>query len=380
MIRGLPLLLSAAALEASAFQPPPPIISVPQAPQSRFGIASFDAGPVQCGNAERVPERFVAPLPIAAPLAGPVPPIRFRFRIDKEGRPLSIGAADGGADPRLDLRDLAPALAAWRFAPGAAVSGCEVDFSVRFDSVEDAEDALLYRYAALGPMQIPGSSGGALIRDAFDRLRPPGATCTSDPVPRERITVQFQAIPEVPGGISYSFFRYDIDASGLPVHIRLLSSSGNRALDVQGEFALGRARFPAQPLSGCLYYFFRFSTERVSAPPAPPTERFRPEAAQCGAGVPRRVGALFRMKFPIEFARRPAEGWAIFTYDVAASGALRNVRIVASEPAARFGEEVLRAAAAVRLAGDFGVQRGCVQRVRFVLPSAPRRSPNRPGP
>ena len=351
MIRFLPLLLAA--------------VSSP-APPGR--IASFQSSPVRCEDGERVPVRHLAPLPVAVELAGPVAPIRFRFRIDADGRPLGIGQADAPADPRLDVRDLAPALAAWRFAPREATA-CEVSFEVRLDSVETADDSLLYRYAALNRMQIPGSGGGALVRQAFARLQLPGSTCATDPVPRDPIVLPTRAIPEVPGGISYSFFSYDVDASGRPVHIRLLSSSGNRALDLQGDVALGRARFPAQARSGCLYYFYRYSGEKVPPPPVPPAADFQPSAARCEDDVRRRVAQLFRMQFPIEFIRRPAEGWAIFAFDVAASGALRNVRIVASEPAARFGEEVLRAASEVRLADVAGPRHGCVSRARFVLPS-----------
>jgi len=370
MIRALALFLLAA-------QPsPPPAIVSPHPPELR--IASFEPGPIRCAGGERVPDRYLSPLPVAVPLAGPVAPVRLRFRIDREGRPLGIGQAGVPPDPQLDVRDLAPALAAWRFGARAAAE-CEVSFAVRLDRVEDAPDALLYRYAALNRMQVPGSPGGVLVRQAFVRLRPPGSTCSVDPVPLEPIRLRPRAIPEVPGGISYSFFSYDVDASGRPVHIRLLSSSGNRGLDAQGDLALGAGRFPPQPREGCLYYFFRFSIDKVPAPPIPPTGDFRPAAATCRDDIPSRVARLFRMQFPIEFTRRPAEGWAVFTYDVAESGELRNVRIGASEPAARFGEEVLRAAAEVRIADVEGAQRGCVSRVRFLLPD-PSRTPRRPGP
>lgn len=353
MVRFLPLLLLAAVP-----QPPP-------APPNR--IASFQSDAVRCENGERFPVRHLAPLPVAAALGGPVAPIRFRFRIDADGRPLGIVQAGAPADSRLDVRDLAPALAAWRFDAREATA-CEMSFQVRLDSVETADDALLYRYAALNRMQIPGSGGDSLVRQAFARLQLPGSTCATDPVPREPIVPLTRAIPEVPGGISYSFFSYDVDGSGRPVNIRLLSSSGNRALDLQGDIALGRARFPAQPRSGCLYYFYRYSIERVPPPPVPATADLQPPATRCEDEVRRRVAQLFRMRFPIEFIRRPTEGWAIFTFDVAASGELRNVRIAASEPAARFGEEVLRAATAVRLADVAGSRRGCVSRARFVLP------------
>jgi TonB family protein len=164
--------------------------------------------------------------------------------------------------------------------------------------------------------------------------------------------------------MSYTFFSYDVDGEGQPVHIRLLSSSGNRALDMAGDIAIGRARFAAQPRTGCLYYFFRISTDRAPPPPGLPADP-QPADAACSPDVPNRVTELVRMQFPVEFMRRRAEGWVVFTYDVAASGELRNIRILASEPAARFGEEVSRAAAAVRLPAPAGEQRGCVQRVRF---------------
>jgi hypothetical protein len=358
-------LLALAALLETGAAPPSPI--VPARQSSVLRIASFHAGPVRCGRFEEVPVRAVAPLPTATALAEPGEPIRFGFRIDQEGRPLSIHRIGGAANPALDASDLAPALAAWRFEPGARQAECEAAFTVRLDSVENADLSLLYRYAALGRMQVPGGLGGGLVRQAFDRLRPPGSTCRADPVPREPINLRFQSIPEVPGGMSYSVFSYDVDAQGRPAHIRLRDSSGNHPLDVAGDIAIGRARFPAQPRTGCLYYFFRFSTEGVPAPADPPID-FHPAGAACADDIPRQVGALFHMRYPIEFVRRPAEGWVIFSYDVAASGALNNVRIIASEPAARFGEEVSGGAAGLRLGGVSSAQRGCVQRVRFRLP------------
>ena len=345
----------------------PPSATVPQVPQSPMRIANFQAGPVRCGALEKIPVRAVAPLPVAAAIADPGVPIRLAFRIDQEGRPLGIRQISGLAYPALDIRDLAPALTAWRFEPGAEQSECEIAFAVRLDSVESADEALLHRYAALGRMQIPGSNGGALVGQAFARLRPRGSTCMVDPAPREPITLPFQSIPEIPGGVSYSFFGYDVDAEGRPVHIRLLGSSGNRMLDMSGDIAIGRARFPPRPRTGCLYYFYRHSTEAAPAPAQPPVD-FHPAGSACAENVSREVATHFRMRYPVEFMRRPAEGWVVFTHDVERSGALANIRILASEPAARFGEEVSRAAPEVRVAAVPSVQRGCVQRVRFVMP------------
>ena len=351
----------AALIEAGAAAPTP---SAPAPPESALRIASFQAGPARCGASERIPVRTVTPLPVAAALAEPGDPIRLSFRIDQDGRPLSIRQIGGPEYPALDMRDLAPALTAWRFEPGAAQADCEIAFTMRLDSVESADEALLFRYAALGRLQLPGN-GGALVRQAFLRLRRPGSTCAPDPVPLAPINVQFQSIPEIPGGISYSVFSFDVDAEGRPVHIRLLGSSGNGPLDVAGDAAIGGTRFPAQARIGCLHYFFRNSTERVAAPVEPTSDSYRANPA-CAGEIPWEIATLFRRLYPVEFRRRPAEGWVILGYDIARSGALDNVRILASEPAARFGEEVSRAAAEVRVKGR--PQRGCVQRVRFLLP------------
>lgn len=359
------LLLFAALLEMGA-APPAPNAPAPAAAPPAMRIAGFHAGSVRCGAFEAVPIRFVAPLPTAAAVAEPGAPIRFRFRIDQEGRPLGIRRVSP-ADPALDIRDLEPALTAWRFETGADRPECEIAFTVTLDDVDSADERLLYRYAALGRMQMPDRNGRALVDRAFARLRPPGSTCVSDPVSSAPIALDFRSIPEITGGMSYSFYSYDVDAGGRPVHIRLLDSSGNRALDVAGDVAIGRARFPAQPRTGCLHYFFRFSTETQPPPPLPPVD-LRPAGAACAAGIPRQVGALVRMQFPVEFMRRRAEGRVVFGYDVSATGKLRNVRIIASEPAARFGDEVARAAAAVRLGDVPGPQLRCVQRVRFRLP------------
>lgn len=334
-----------------------------QAPMLR--IASFQAGPVRCGALELVPTRAVAPLPVATAAAAPRDPIRFGLRIDREGRPLSIRRLGGPVDAALDIRDLAPALTAWRFEPGAGEEGCEIAFDVRLDSVEEADPALLYRYAALERMQFADGSG-ALLAQTFARLRLPGSTCTPDPVPSKPIEFDYQSIPEVLGGISYSFYGFDVDGDGRPVHVRLLSSSGNRSLDVAGDIAIGAARFPPQPRSGCLHYFYRNSTQ-IAPPPDGPDD-FRQGGPACAEKIWRQVATHFRMGYPPEFIRRPAEGWVTFTYDIGPAGTLDNVRILASEPAARFGEEVLRGAAEVRVSGIPSAQHGCAQRVRFQFP------------
>lgn len=336
--------------------------------QTGMRLASFHSSGVRCGGVEQVPVRAPRPLPVATMLGDPGSPIRFTFRIDGEGRPLGIKGV-GAAAPALDSNDLAPALAAWRFEAGQPQSGCEIAFNVRLDTVDNADDALLYRYAALGRLQTPGGVGGALVGAAFARLRPPGSTCATDPVPSEPISLPYQAIPEPIGEISYSFFSYDVDEAGQPVHIRLLNSSGNRQLDAAGDIAIGRARFAPRPLTGCLQYFYRFSTIAAPAPSLPAAD-LHPRGAACAPEIGGRLAAQLSISYPAGFERRPTDGWVAFRFDVAPSGELHDIVILASEPADRFGEEVARAAASANLGAMPRAQLGCVQRVRFRM--APR--------
>ena len=142
-------LMTLVALVETSAASPSPIVPAPQPSTPR--IASFHAGPVRCGASELVPVRAVTPLPAAAALSGPGEPIRYGFRIDQEGRPLSIRRIGGPEDPALDIRDLAPALTAWRFEPGAAQAYCEIAFAVRLDSVENAANpcsSAMRRWAA----------------------------------------------------------------------------------------------------------------------------------------------------------------------------------------------------------------------------------------
>ncbi len=369
-----PSAILALALVVASVQPgapaPPPIVRMAPVDRPALRLASFHPGEVRCGGVVRRAIRSQIPLPTAVALGEDMSPpaIGLRFRIDTHGRPLSIRPDGARVHPRLDVRDLQPALAAWRFEPGAAAAECAVDFAVRLDSVASADLGLLYRYAALNRMQMPGP-GGALVRAAFERLTPAGSNCVRPP-PREleRRDPDYQSIPEVPGGISYSFYGFDIDAAGRPAHIRLLSSSGNRELDLRGDFAVGSARYAPAARHGCTYYYFRYSTEVVKPPPAPAPRDFRPADSDCPDRAHLPPEQTARLQFPMEFSRRAAEGWAILVYDIAANGEVRAPRIAASEPAAAFGEQVLNALEGANVGKPPRAFRGCVARIRFDLP------------
>ena len=71
--------------------------------------------------------------------------------------------------------------------------------------------------------------------------------------------------------------------------------------------------------------------------------------------------------FPDPWRRRAIEGWAIVTFDVAPWGEVGNTRVVASEPAAAFGEQAVRLLRGATKPASATGYSGCFERVRFVL-------------
>ena len=68
------------------------------------------------------------------------------------------------------------------------------------------------------------------------------------------------------------------------------------------------------------------------------------------------------------FLQRRVVGWALIGYDVAPWGQTGNVRVLAAEPAAAFGEQALNIVRSARKeTADTGMT-GCVTMVRFVMP------------
>lgn len=371
-----------AAVAASHQPPPPPIVVSPvqqtfvRAPQAPppppvLRIARFEAGPVRCAGAEQRTLLREEPFPagIAYPLRDAAPaPVVFGFRISADGRPFEIRRRGRESQPGLDVRDLAPALAAWRFAPGEERRDCEIGFGIDIRPVASADLGVLYRYAALSRPSLPGYVH-SVSRAAFERIRPAGSTC-HDPSPtvRQRNYPPFEDIPQAPGTVSHAFLSFDIDARGRPVNLRVASSSGNERLDRESMAAAVASRYAPQARRGCNYYYFRRSDAPVEPPERVPVERFRPEDATCPLDAERRWESLPALTFPHEFGPRKIEGWAVILYDLAPWGGVGNARVVAAEPADAFGEQALRIVSQARARPSEAGYRGCVGRIVFVLP------------
>lgn len=354
--------------------PPTGPIATPPTEPARL-VTRFVPGTPQCGGTPVAPRSAEEPLPagsqrLGAPLheAAAVTSLLIEFRIDAAGRPLGIRTV--GSSPSsypLDTRDVVPAFAAWRFAPGAERRNCTIAFTPRSEPVESADAATLRRYLALQRPGIPGFSL-PVGKAAFDRVRPAGSTCTDEPTVRLRAYPAFEEIAQAAGTRSYSFLAHDIDASGRPRNVRLLGSDGNAELDRRSIAAINGSRFAPGARTGCIYYYFRGQPEPMRAPETPPPATFKTAGSDCPDDRDMKWAKLPALVFPEEFRVRNIEGWAVVRFDVAPWGDVGNVSVAAAEPAAAFGE---RAQIVVRGAKKLPSGRGysgCVTRVVFRLP------------
>jgi hypothetical protein len=334
-------------------------------------ILRFRADAPRCGGGEVRPVLSEEPFPGALIRESPavaqgMGTVRVRFRIDRSGRPLGIEAQIPATGFRLDASDVAPALATWRFRPGAERRNCELDFRIMAEPVARAAPETLYRYVSFQPLlgrSAPAEVGAA----AFERLRPEGANCRPRPDLRVDASPPFERIPQAPGTLSYSFLTYDIDAAGAPRNVRLVSTAGNGMLDRESLRAVAAFRFaPGTARTGCTQYFFRRG--EVSGAPLPPEpSAYRRPDATCPKE--RREWAYTpALVFPEPFNRRGIEGWAVVRYDQAPNGATRNVEAVDYFPARGFADEAVRIIAGARKIGDGRAYSGCIGRVVFELP------------
>jgi len=348
---------------------PTPIVSIDNSIRDlQPALSVLRPREARCGGEVQRAVHLEQPLPAAMPFSLPGntyrPPVSVRFRLDRSGRPLGLTMVPAAA-PGVDVSDLLPALAISRFVSGAERPNCEIMVDVEIVPVEAAPLPVLRRYLVLGVNRSPMVA--AVSRAAFERTAPAGSDCfRPSPHPRLRAYPAFETIEQAPGTTSYAMVAFDIDAAGQPVNVRLDGSSGNDALDRQSLEAVSQSRFQPGARRGCTYPYWRRGQEATSAPEPPANASFRPENADCPGD--RRLENLPRLQFPPGFERRNVEGWAVIRYDVAPWGAVGNVRAVAAEPAAPFGEWAANIVRQARQPESDRGYRGCVARVRFVLP------------
>lgn len=331
-------------------------------------IVDFVPGQAECDGGAAVPVRAESPFPAYAMGAPGLKPMSatVMFDIDVEGRPVRIVRQQTPLTPPYlyaPSEDVLPAFTAWRFAAGQPRTGCRVRFEAMATAAAEAPVTLVRRYY-VAPHQRRGDQAAL-----FRRIHPADTDCIESGTPRIRLRAfpAFEDIPQAPGTWSYSMTTFDIDRSGKPVRVRLTESAGNSALDRASVAAVRRSRFAPEARRGCTYPYHRSATEALVAPAMPEKARYVPQGARC---PDRDTGWTFMpaLSFPAGFERRRIEGWAIIGYDVASWGMIGNVRVLAAEPAAAFGEEAARIVEASRQAASPAGRTGCVDVVRFVMP------------
>ncbi|MGU3316584.1 energy transducer TonB [Sphingomonas sp. M6A6_1c] len=280
-------------------------------------------------------------------------PVTLDFRIDATGRPLSITRTTPGYVPFAE--DVVPAFAASRFTPGRERRRCTVTFSARGEPVADAPVADLIAYTL-----VPGATPP---RAVWDRIRPAGSTCV-DPAPEVllRAFPPFKALPDQPGYRSWAMVGYDLDRAGKPVRQHLVAGSGAPALDRAALRAVGASRFERGVRTGCFFPYWK-APATLPMPEAPMEDRVRPVDATC----PREhdYDRKPQLSYPTAYNRRSIEGWAIIAFDAASWGQTGNIRVIAAEPSADFGDAATAMIRNVTFRPSPHGYTGCIERVLY---------------
>ncbi|GGB29832.1 hypothetical protein GCM10011380_19150 [Sphingomonas metalli] len=341
--------LASLLLLGASIPPPPPV-------DGERPLVAWLPGEVLCDGTAVQPVTMRRPLTTLGWSRMPVAEsVTVRFRIDAEGRPLSIDTKS--ARNTYPSQDIAPSLAASRFASGAPRTGCEIRYRQAITPLADAPVADIVSYS-LAP------ESGPLPEAGWARLSPAGSDCRRPPEILVRVSPEFRTLPGTPGVRDWVLLGHDIDARGRPREVQTLYSTGNGALNAAAGKAMRNWRFVAGRRTGCLNPFWRAALP-LPAPDGPDPESLRPAGATCPVDSAWQRPPV--LTYPSAFQRRGIEGWAIVAYDVAPWGEPGNIRVLASEPADTFGqqaEQVIRSAR--KPPSDRGAV-GCIERVRFVM-------------
>jgi TonB family protein len=343
---------------AGSVPPVAPVAGV-QPARSPQMLLAWLPGEVRCDGIAVAPAAMRRPLTtLAWQEPGGARTVTYRFRIDPAGRPLSI-ARDGGGYA-MQTEDIAPSLAASRFPVAADRRDCAITYTARSTPLVEAPVADLMSYA-VNPLT------GPLPRPGWDRIIPAGADCRAPRAPRIRLRAypDFDALPPTPGVRGWSMVGYDLDARGRPVRVRTAAGTRNPALDAAAVDAVRASRFTPGARTGCLYPYWQ-NPATIAAPPLPDRIGTAGTTDGCPAGE-----WVYRPTpvYPRPWHARGIEGWAVVAFDVAPWGEIGNVRVVASEPAAEFGQEALRLLRGARKPASATGHAGCIERVRFAMPA-----------
>lgn len=281
-------------------------------------------------------------------------PTVLSFRINEQGRVLGLKREPTGYGV---FPDLSPSLAASQFPKGAPRNGCSISYSREQTSIADAQTDDLIAYSLRASPRPP--------KELFDRLNPAGSDCyPRRPAVLLQAYPEFDKIPATAGRMDWSMVKFDINGNGKPVAITIHATSGNKALDKASTDAVAKSRYAKGAKKGCLYPYWR-AAGTVAAPESPEISAYRGNEGKCPAQVEWRSKPA--LVYPDNFQRRGVEGWAIVAFDVAPWGATGNVKLVAAEPAAEFGEAALNIVRGATVGSSEQGYSGCFEKVRYVM-------------
>lgn len=360
------LMTGAASSPSVAIPPPifapPPIFDGPGA-NVKQNLLSWTAGEARCDG------RAVAAVTIQRPQvqmhyvsARTRMQQDYRFRLDAQGRPLSITPDQRSRVGQSIGDDLGAALAASRFAPGPARADCRISYEGENVPVDEAPPEMLMAFSV-------GPQSSRLLASAWRRMATTGSTCMDMPRPEPRLRAfpDFHALPATPGARDWSMIGYDLDRGGKPVRIHTVNGTGNRALDGAAQKAVAQSRFAGGARSGCLYPYWR-TPATLAAPDRPSAQSLAPAGGNCTDDSNWAVPP--RLIYPTVYRQRAIEGWAAIAYDVAPWGEIGNVRVLASEPTVAFGQQALQMLRMARKPASPSGATGCVSMVRFEIGKA----------
>jgi TonB family protein len=338
--------------------PPPPVSIFGDQRESSRQILSWIPGEIRC-NGETVGETPLRPaveITVLNPQQGR--PVSYRFAIDANGRTRSIER--GATEFSSFGQDIGPALAASRFAAGAPRENCAISYTAKLEPLASAPiaDLVAYSIFPIGPK---------LPKEGWDRFGAVG-DCRDKPRPVPLLSghPEFRKLKAAPGARDWSLVGYDTDAGGQPINVRIAHSTGNDELDAAAIEAIRVSRFTGGARTGCLYPYWR-SAAKLAAPERPAEEQMRPTNAVCPAKVEWAVRPTTR--YPLAYRKRAIEGWAIVAFDTAPWGEVGNVKILAAEPSADFGQQAMGIVRSGRVAPSPQGASGCVETVKFMMPA-----------
>jgi TonB family protein len=336
----------------------PPVIAVntPQ-PVSERSLIAWDPGEIRCEGAIVTPaflERPMASLSWVGPAQAAA--LTYAFDIDPSGRTMNIRKA--AADARaIGADDIAPSLAASRFAAGKGHSDCTMAYTQRQTSLAAAPLADLTAYSV-------NAISGPLPKEAWERMQS-DSDCRDVRALglKNRAFPNFQGIASTPGVRNWSMVEYDIADNGVTKNIRTVAGTRNAALDAASRKAVEQTRYYKGGRKGCRYPYWR-SPATLPAPLAPEEDAFRPAGSTCTDRVEWSVPP--RSRFPEPYRRRAIEGWAVVSYDVAPWGEVSNIKVLASQPTEDFGTQAIGIVRGGKVAAPEGFV-GCAELVRFEM-------------